>query len=94
MKKVCQYTQDMVLVATYPSTRKAASAVGMSPTAISMNCLGRTQKCGGYIFIFAPNEEDVKKQVESIDKKKLSISIAGHSPMPFHSLATRTTAMT
>ena len=36
MKKVCQYTQDMVLVATYPSTRKAASAVGMSPTAISL----------------------------------------------------------
>lgn len=69
MKKVSQYTQDMVLIATYPSTRQAASAVGMSPTAISMNCQGKTQKCGGYIFIFTPSEEE-KKPVATESKGK------------------------
>ncbi len=68
MNKVCQYTQDMVLVATYPSTRKAASAVGMSPTAISMNCLGRTRNCGGFIFIYAPSESEDKKLVADGNK--------------------------
>lgn len=69
MKKVYQYTRDMVQVATYHSVRECASVVGLSAQSISMSCRGLLNGCGGYIFSFGQSEEEKKvSPVENKDK--------------------------
>lgn len=49
-KPVVQYDLEGNFIANFPSVSDAANAVGVSVTAVSDNCRGRTRWCAGYIF--------------------------------------------
>lgn len=66
-KKVYQYTEDLTLIATYPSTAEAARELGKSQGNITSCTTGALPRYLGYIFSYVPlynmeEREELEKQ--------------------------------
>lgn len=68
-KTVVQYSADRKEIAKYPSIKTAAFMTGINETGISKCCLGKREKCGGFLWSFEGElpKENLKKKIEQYD---------------------------